>query len=86
MAEDVEGGGWGVAQIWRSFDEMPLIQHYQFCFVFVNGVEVRIVEGIYVAHNTMIEGFFWGGGGSSVRSAAAGPELKSEAVCFQNDL
>lgn len=63
---------------------MPLIQHYQ--FFFVNGVEVRIVEGVYVAHNTMIDGVFFGWGGSSVSSAAAGPELKSEAVCFQKDL
>lgn len=40
-----------------------------------------------MAHNTMIEGlFFFGWGGSSVSSAAAGPELKSEAVCFQKDL
>lgn len=33
-----------------------------FWVVFVNGVEVRIVEGVYVAHNTMIEGFFLVGG------------------------
>lgn len=58
------------------------------CFVFflLMGWKWELWRGLMWLTIRWLKGFFGGAEGSSVRSAAAGPELKSEAVCFQNDL